>query len=461
MKETYLAASVAQKTKMYDPYARFFRWASDRIEKNGIVAFVSNSSFVHKPSFDGFRKSLEEEFQEIWIVDLKGDARTSGERRKREGGNIFGNQIRVGVCISFLVRKQGTHGCRIFYQGVRDYARAEEKSDFLTGMPIWDRKFTELEADDNGHWFNTQTDDFLTFLPIADRATKSVQIASQERAIFRLYSLGISTNRDEWLYDRDRRHLETKVRCMIAEYERVLPSATEFPETVKWSETLKRRKHAAQEEEFSRKFIRSAAYRPFLNVLLYQSTLFIDRPGLAETVFPPGTQNLAICFSDVGSRTDYCVLAIDSIADLHFGAAVDAYQQVPRFRFVGGARIDNITDWALDRFRGHYEGGATTRQITKDAIFYYVYGVLHDPAYREKYVLNLKRDFPRIGSRPDLPIATQQPLALEPNTVAGMKVTLIGRGGSKPDGRSSSRGRYCIKSSGRSAQTIFSATRMK
>src|SRR6185312_11358822 len=109
-----------------------FRWASDRIDENGIVAFVSNSSFVHKPSFDGFRKSVETEFSDLWIVDLKGDARTSGERRRREGGNIFGNQIKVGVSISFLIKKQGAFGCRVHYQTVRDYARAEEKSEFLT-----------------------------------------------------------------------------------------------------------------------------------------------------------------------------------------------------------------------------------------------------------------------------------------------------------------------------------------
>jgi predicted helicase len=258
IKETYIAASTAQKTKLYDMYARFFRWASDRIDENGIVAFVSNSSFVHKPSFDGFRKSVEKEFNEIWIVDLKGDARTSGERRRREGGNIFGNQIKVGVSISFLIKKHGVFGCRVHYQGVRDYARAEEKNDFLTGTPIWERKFDDLTPD-KGDWFNTQADDFSTFPPIADRATKSVRVAGQERAVFRLYSLGISTNRDEWLYDRDRGHLEAKVRCLIAEYDRVQPMVKEFPDSVKWSETLKRRKHAAQSEGFSQTFIRSAA----------------------------------------------------------------------------------------------------------------------------------------------------------------------------------------------------------
>jgi predicted helicase len=115
IKETYIAASAAQKTKLYDPYVRFFRWASDRVDENGIVAFVSNSSFVHKPSLEGMRKTLAREYSDIWILDLKGDARTAGERRRREGGNIFGNQIRVGITISFLIRKRNSAGCRVHY----------------------------------------------------------------------------------------------------------------------------------------------------------------------------------------------------------------------------------------------------------------------------------------------------------------------------------------------------------
>jgi predicted helicase len=210
IKETYIAASAAQKTKLYDPYVRFFRWASDRVDENGIVAFVSNSSFVHKPSLDGMRKTLAREYSDVWIVDLKGDARTAGERRRCEGGNIFGNQIRVGIAISFLVRKRNSAGCRIHYQEVRDYARADEKTAFL-GTPIWERDFEELRPDDAGNWMGVGQKDFTSFLPIADRATKSVKIAAQERAIFRLYSLGISTNRDEWLYDLERHHLRNKL----------------------------------------------------------------------------------------------------------------------------------------------------------------------------------------------------------------------------------------------------------
>jgi predicted helicase len=394
IKETYIAASTAQKTKLYDMYARFFRWASDRIDENGIVAFVSNRSFVERATYDGFRKAVAEEFNEIWIVDLGGDVRAD-PRLSGPRNNVFG--IQTGVAISFLVKRAKAKGCRIRYARRPQLETAEEKLGFLGNTGFGAVAFEDLGPSATHDWINLPVNDFESFLPVADRATKSVRVVGQARAVFRLYSLGISTNRDEWLYDRDQGHLEAKVRCLIAEYGRIPPTTEEFPDTLKWSETLKRRKHAAQREEFSQRFIRPAAYRPFFSAWLYQSPLFIDRPGFAEMVFPPGAQNSAICFSDVGSRTDYCVLAIDGIADLHFGAAVDAYQQVPRFQFVGSERIDNITDWALDQFRIHYEAAAAPKRlITKEAIFHYVYGVLQNPIYREKYALNLKREFPRI-----------------------------------------------------------------
>ena len=327
---------------------------------------------------------------------MKGDARTAGERRRREGGNIFGNQIRVGITISFLVRKRNSAGCRIHYQDVRDYAPADEKTAFLA-KPIWERDFDELTPDDNGNWIGVAQKEFSSFVPIAHRATKSVRVAAQERAIFRLYSLGISTNRDEWLYDFDKRHLRNKLTYMISVYDNVSQDAKGFPTKIKWSRNLKRRLHRNRREAFSDSSIVRASYRPFTVRWLYQSELFIDETGSAAEMFPADQSNIAICFSDVGSRTDYCVLATDGLADLHFGAAVDAYQQVPRYRFNGSERIDNVTYWALEQFQAHYRAGnGNSPPITKDAIFHYVYGVLHDPSYREKYALNLKREFPRI-----------------------------------------------------------------
>lgn len=396
IKKTYIKASAAQKTKLYDMYVRFLRWASDRLGDDGILAFVSNSSFVHKPSFDGVRAVLEQEFNELWVLDLKGDARSSGEARRRQGGNIFGDQIKVGVAVYILVKKSGTKGFQLHYDAVADYLDAEDKIAFLD-LPLGQRRMDVIKPDAKHAWLGQPIFEGEG-LSIADKRTKAATRPTQERSIFKLFSLGISTNRDEWLYDFSRENLSKKVAAHIVAYDKVAPTAREFPNTVKWSETLKRRKRSNGKEAFDEGRISLAAYRPFNMRWLYQSDIFIDRPGQAEALFPAGKLNSAICFSDVGSRTDFCVLAIAGIADLHFGAAVDAYQQVARFRYTkSGERIDNITDWALNKFVKQYG----RKGITKDAIFHYVYGVLHDPVYRETYALNLKRDFPKIPFYPD------------------------------------------------------------
>ena len=392
IKATYIKQSMAQKTKLYDMYARFFRWASDRIEEDGIVAFVSNSSFLHKHSFDGFRSVAENEFNELWVLDLKGDARSSGENRKRQGGNIFGKQIKVGIAIYCFVKKKGVHGFRIFYDAVRDYAKADEKIEFVF-TPLRERKMALLRPDAKHNWLNLTSNDFGDFLSVATKDTKATKLAGQEQAIFKLFTLGVSTNRDEWLYDRDPKTLEKKVRQLIDAYDAVPAKATDFPDTLKWSRNLKRRLLNDCREPYSKKRITVASYRPYIRRWLYQSAVFTDELGLAGELFPPTGVNRAICFSGVGSRTNYCVLAVDGLADLHFGAAVDGYQQVTRYRFKDGQRLDNVTDWALAQFRSHYGDSST---VTKDDIFAYVYGVLHDPLYRETYAINLKREFPRI-----------------------------------------------------------------
>ncbi|WP_420133645.1 type ISP restriction/modification enzyme, partial [Rhodopseudomonas sp.] len=309
----------------------------------------------------------------------------------------FGDEIKVVVAISFFIKRIGAKGCQIHYQAVRDYAKADEKSDFLKNHQINDRQFSSLKPDKNGNWVGIDENDFETFAPLASKATKAAKAPRQERAIFKLYSLGISTNRDEWLYDVDRTSLVKKVDYFVEKYDRTKSNSTEFPEAIKWSRNLKRRLNQGRRESFQQQRIAIASYRPYCQRWLYQSSLFIDEAGSSAEMFPPGSENISICFSDVGSRTDYCVLAVDGVADLHFGAAVDAYQQVPRFRFANGEPADNITDWSLSRFRSYYASSKKPkRPITKDDIFRYVYAVLHDPIYRETYAQNLKREFPRI-----------------------------------------------------------------
>ena len=391
IKATYIEQGTAQKTKLYDMYVRFFRWASSRIEDDGILAFVSNSSFLQKNSFDGFRAVQEAEFNELWVLDLKGDARTSGEDRRRQGGNIFGDQIKVGIAIYCFVKKRGGKGFRIFYDAVRDYAKADEKMEFVQA-PLSERKMLELRPDAKHNWLNLPSSEFERFIPIATKETKATRVEGQDRAIFKLFSLGISTNRDDWLYDRDRKTLEKKVRQLISAYDAVPATSTAYPGTLKWSRNLKRRLARNEREPFSAKRIVQASYRPYAPRWLYHSEVFTDELGLADELFPPKGENKGISFSAPGFRTNYCALAVDGVADLHFGAAVDGYQQVARYRFEHGERLDNITDWALDQFRTHY----SSKAITKDDIFAYVYAVLHDPIYHQAYASNLKREFPRI-----------------------------------------------------------------
>jgi predicted helicase len=394
IKNTYIAASTAQKTKLYDMYARFFRWASDRLDVNGVLAFISNRSFIDMRTFDGFRETVGKEFNEIHIVDLGGDVRANPKLSGTKH-NVFG--IQTGVAISFLVRRHKAKGCRIFYARRPELETADEKLAFLQSAKASALRFEEIKPDARHNWINQANNDFDTLLPLASKAAKATDKASAEKTIFKLFSLGISTNRDEWIYGDDPVSLEQKMRYLVTGYG-AQKSKSEFDTAIKWSRNLKRRFAQGRKEPFDSARIVAAAYRPFHKAYLYDSGLFIDEGGAKDEIFPLGKQNLAICFSDAGSRTNYCVLAVSGLADLHFGAAVDAYQQVPLYRYDGATKADNITDWAFDQFRKHYQPGRSKKErpATKEAIFHYIYGVLYDPVYREKYALNLKREFPRI-----------------------------------------------------------------
>ena len=261
IKDTYIKASTAQKTKLYDMYVRFLRWASDRLGDDGILAFVSNSSFLHKNSFDGVRAVLARDFNELWAIDLKGDARSSGEARRRQGGNVFGDQIKVGVAVYILVKKKGAKGFKLQYDSVDDYKDAEDKIAFLS-EPIGPRRLTTIKPDSTHAWLGQVTQD-AEGLPLADKQTKGATGGSRDRAIFKLYSLGISTNRDEWLYDRSADELAAKAELLVTTYDSVSRNSDDFPDTIKWSRNLKRRLAQGRREAFDLPQIVRASYRPF------------------------------------------------------------------------------------------------------------------------------------------------------------------------------------------------------
>ncbi len=412
IKETYVAHSRAQKTKVYDMYARFLRWASDRVAPNGIVAFVTNNSFINAKTFDGFRKCVAEEFNEIYIIDLKGDAHTSGERRKQEAGNVFDDKIRVGVAVYFLVRKENASGCKIFYTAVADFLTATEKKAFLHQQKFADLRFDHVIPDANHNWIQLVENDFNSLLPLV---SKEVKAGKSEEAVFELFSLGVVTTRDEWVYDFDKKNLAAKVKFFCEFYEREKVrwktakqdvSVTDFVDrTIKWTAELETHLKKGSMLHFNKKCIVTSLYRPFVKQLFYFDRIITHRIYQNEDIFGFRNQyqNLVIYFSGLSASKPFQCLVTNQITGLDF---LEKTQCLPLYRYdQNGERLDNITDWALQRFKDHYSSNLTSLEdlsgLKKLDIFHYVYAVLHCPTYRQRYEVNLKRDFPRIPFYPN------------------------------------------------------------
>lgn len=398
IKETYLKYSTAQKTKLYDMYARFLRWASDRLSQDGVIAFVSNNSFISARSYDGFRKAVAQEFNEIYIIDLKGDARTSGEQRRKEGGNVFSDEIRVGVAVYFLVRKKGAKGCRIFYNAIKDYAEAEEKKDYLRENRLDTLTFEPIAPDKRNNWLNQAENNWDDLMPLASKEVKQGTGLEKKQAIFKLFSLGVVTNRDEWVHDETTAGLLAKIRFFITEYNRTVENYFgkltrdalngKLDETIKWTRAVKNdlakgKKYSIREEN-----IVDTLYRPFIKRKLYFSRELNEMQYQIPKIFKG--ENWVIALSGTSSAKPFSVLATDKIFSLDL---IEKTQCLSLYAYSDNQKkIENITDWALEKFQKHYRD----KKIGKRDIFHYVYAVLHHPAYREKYALNLKLDFPRI-----------------------------------------------------------------
>lgn len=336
-------------------YARFLRWASDRMHKNGLVAFVSNNSFIDSRTYDGFRKCVSKEFQEVYIIDLKGNARTSGERRRREGGNIFSDQIRVGVAVYFLVRKEGGIGCKIHYNVVDDYWKAEEKKTYLSHQNIQQIPFKHLLPDEDGSWINIAKNDFNKLLPLANKETKQTKRKIEERALFKLFSLGVVTNRDEWVYDWDPSQVQKKVQYLIRIYNEDLEKyfgakdksslGEVLNSRIKWTRAVKNDLLQGTRYRLHANRILDCLYRPFCIRSLYYSSDLNEMQYQMPSIFPGvGRENVVITFNVVPSKP-FSALASNRLVDLHF---VGDSQCLPMYRYdENGNRLDNITDWGL------------------------------------------------------------------------------------------------------------------
>ena len=404
--ETYVAASTAQKTKQYDMYKRFIRWASDRLADDGIVAFVSNSAFLNARQDDGFRKVVAEEFSELWVLDLKGNARTSGERRRQEGGNVFDDKIRVGVAIYFLVRRAGHEGFKVYYDAVGDYARSFEKIGFIHNERLTKFDFAELSPDYKNNWLNQSDSNFDSLLPLADRQTKLAKAVSDEQSVFGLYSLGVVTNRDDWAWDPSAPALAKKMSAFISIYQQEMsrykleqPEANQVSDwvdrTIKWTSELEAHLSNGDILKFDRRRVTPGLFRPFVAKQCYYSPIVTHRRYQMPQIFPHDISSNNQIISFCVNHRDFYVLAADRVVDLHFTGDT---QCLPLYRYTDtGERVSNITEWGLRQFREHYDD----ESITAEDIFAYTYAALHDPAYRETYAVDLLRDFPRLPFHED------------------------------------------------------------
>src|SRR5690606_29512768 len=235
------------KNSVYDMYTRFFRWASDRLHDDGVLALITNRNFIEKAAFDGFRRAVEQEFHEIYLMDLGGDVRAkpkiSGTKH-----NVFG--IQTGVAISFMVKRHKQKGCKIFYARRPEFDTKADKLAFLAANRAADISWQRIEPDRNADWINLAARDWDELVPVADKKTKSAKGKSQERAIFRLSSFGVVTNRDDWMYGRTTDGVRTKVSYLIERYEAdrgTLPRRSDgkldvssVDSTIKWTRAAKR-----------------------------------------------------------------------------------------------------------------------------------------------------------------------------------------------------------------------------
>lgn len=405
---TYAAASRASnKNALSDPYVKAFRWASDRIGGEGVVAFISNSGFVDGIAFDGMRDHLRRDFDELYILDLGGNVR----RNPRLSGtthNVFG--IQVGVCISLLIRRgAGERAGRVFYAAAGQDWRREQKYAYLDAAVDWRGvEWAELHPDKRHTWLTQGMEvSYESFLPMGSKETKA---DATHPAIFATFSNGVKTNRDTWAYNFRRSVLTAGLQRMVEFFNEhiyrrqritgklAVDDFVSYDESkVSWSEGLKKRLLRGEFVEVDESNLRRALYRPFATQYLAFDPLFCERTYKFPYFFPTvesEEENRAICVSDIGHRTTFSAFMVGQVADIHLLAPVDAFQYFPFYTYDedGTGRRENVTDWALAQFRAAYDDDA----ISKWDIFHYIYALLHQPAYRATYAANLRRELPRI-----------------------------------------------------------------
>ena len=439
--ETYVAKSNARVSHMvYDSYLRAFRWATDRIGPKGIVAFVSNGGWIDSNSGDGVRLSMAEDFTDLYIFNLRGNQRTAGEQSRKEGGKVFGSGSRNTVAIAVGIKDPSKSGFRLHYRDIGDYLTAEEKLGIVDSSVIETIDWQTIEPNKEGDWLNQRSVEFETWPEISAKGSGS-------KKIFGIGSGGLATGRDAWNYDFSFETLSNRFDSIISEYvtakdefhkfnpvkkkraefiEFLKSSAINFadPVKIKWSVSLETAAAAGRSIRRSDKDYRLALYRPFCKQQSSFGALLNHSRYQLPSMFPT-SEHSNIGFYQVGngSAVPFSVIATSLLPDLHVTGAGSGGQFFTRFTWTpvdaedgglfgegnvvkqgeasvygqvgevvdGYVRVDNITDEIKQIYRD-----ALGSDASGDDIFHFVYGKLHDPAYRAQYAADLKKMLPHI-----------------------------------------------------------------
>ncbi|NTW70425.1 MAG: DEAD/DEAH box helicase [Chlorobiaceae bacterium] len=424
--DTYAAETNAtNKNAIYDSYIKAFRWSTDRLDhvNGGIIAFVSNGAWLDGSGMDGLRKCLQKEFSSIWVFNLRGNARTQGELRRKEAGNVFGGGSRTPIAITLLVKNPDKPAGKatIHYVDIGDYHNREDKLAIISkyrsvGDP--EMPWQTLQPNEHGDWLNQRNDLFDTYIPL----NPEKKFDCNSKSLFITYSLGTATARDSWVYSFSSCSISKNMAACIAFYneQRIgyLIAKQELsgisfdsyisndPSKISWNDSLKTSCAKNVELSLMLSSLRIGHYRPFNKNHLYFDKDFIQRTYQIPKLFPtPETQNLVICVSGLGGSKENTTIITDCIPDLN---CLDAGTQCfPLYYYEERKkssptlfdaatenehiRRDGVSDFILERAQRMYGN-----RVTKEDIFYYVYGILHSPEYRTRFANDLKKMLPRI-----------------------------------------------------------------
>ncbi|MCL2652122.1 MAG: helicase, partial [Candidatus Azobacteroides sp.] len=424
--DTYAKESNATLSRdLYNSYMKAYRWSSDRIKNSGIIAFITGNGWIEKGAYDGFRKSLENEFSAIYVFNLRGDIRgRSKEMAEREGQNVF--DIMTGVGITILVKNPANKGvAKIHYHDIGDYLNRTKKFEKINKFKsVKNIEFESIMPNEHGDWINQRNDTFSEFIPLETDKNFDVKAKS----IFTVVGVGSNSGRESWVSNFSKKQIINNMQRMIDFYNeqsKAFVKAKEkntkldvekFIDTnqtkISWTVNLKKDVERGRIHQFDENENRVAMYRPFVKEWFYYDKSFIERPSIGRQIFPNNIKypNISIIVPGKGNRKDFVSLIVNYLPDYNnFDGGTQCF---PLYYYEENntkqksifdteskddyIRRDAISDFILERCRKLYGITRGHAPLSKEDIFYFVYGFLHSPQYSETFAADLKKMLPRL-----------------------------------------------------------------